>query len=374
MEKSPLQGAPRNESPHRHGGDPRDDFERLKIPPRPLADFSVNVNPMGPPREVLEAWGVLAGEIARYPDVNGRGVVRFYEERFGLPEDGVLPGNGSVELLYLVPRALGFRQVGVISPCFHDYIRAARLAGAAVSLLPLSADDGFAPLSAKALDGRVAGLDAVFVGNPNNPTGTVFPPETLLALAERHPKRFFLVDEAFVQFAEEDRPLTLLRRGHLRPNLLVFHSLTKFYSLAGLRLGAVAGHPKTISRLRAHKEPWTVNAVAEKVAGYLSRCGEFERKTRQYMSRERRRIYARLRKIPGIRPFAPAANFFLVQWTATENLDDLLRRLFSRGFHVRDCRNFPGLEDNFFRFAIRLPAENDRLLDAVAGVEEGEPV
>ncbi|RLC07208.1 MAG: threonine-phosphate decarboxylase, partial [Deltaproteobacteria bacterium] len=96
-----------------------------------------------------------------------------------------------------------------------------------------------------------------------------------------------------------------------------------------------------------------------------------EERTRQIVSQERRRLYPRLRKIPGIRTFPPTANYFLAQWTATGNLDDLLQVLLPRALYVRDCRNFRGLERNFFRFAIRKPAENDRLMDAIAGYTEG---
>jgi threonine-phosphate decarboxylase len=270
-----------------------------------------------------------------------------------------------------VPRALGFKRTAVISPSFHDYIRAARLAGSAVSLIPLSREKAFAPPLADTWKSRIAEADAVFIGNPNNPTGTVFPRKTLLSLAKIHPDKFFLVDEAFVQFLDQFDQITLMKREYLQPNLLVFHSLTKFYSLAGLRLGAVIAHPDTISRLRAFKEPWTVNAVAEEVASLLSSCRNFENKTRLFISQERHRLYERLRKKSGIRVFIPSANFFLIQWTATSNLDDLLQALLSRGLYVRDCRNFPGLEDNFFRFAIRHQAENDRLIDTIAAVAEG---
>ena len=144
--------------------------------------------------------------------------------------------------------------------------------------------------------------------------------------------------------------------------------MTKFYALAGLRLGAVIGHPKTIAQLQAFKEPWTINIVAEKLASVLLRCLEYEETTRELISSERQRLHSLLRTIPGIRVFNPTANFFLAQWTSTENLDDLLFALLLKGLYVRDCRNFEGLEQNYFRFAIRTPPENDHLCDALVDI------
>jgi threonine-phosphate decarboxylase len=354
------------EWPHRHGGNPIEDFKRLKIQPRSVVDFSININPFGPPTEVTNHWDGLAEEIVHYPSVDGEGIVQFYRKVFDLTEDCILPGNGSIEHIYLVPRALGFRRVAIPTPSFHDYERAARRTGAEVSSIPLAMDNDSFTLSLQVLNEQIAETDAVFVGNPNNPTGTLSHPEDFLELARRNPDKFFLIDEAFIQFIENFELITLMNRKKLRPNILVFHSLTKFYSMPGLRLGAVLGHPETIARLRAFKEPWTINAVAEKIAGILSGCGDFEKKTRHFISGERRRVFSRLKPMAGLKLFDTTANFFLAQWRATPDLDDLLRALLSKGLYMRDCRNFPGLEDNFFRFAIRKESENDRLIDAIA--------
>jgi threonine-phosphate decarboxylase len=354
----------------RHGGSPDHDFERLKIEPRPVVDFSVNVNPLGPPREIVEAWSGLSRAMASYPTVHGDKVRRFYQERFELPFDCVLPGNGSIELIYLVPRALQLKEVVLLEPCFRDYGRAACLAGARSLTLQLRVDNGCTVASMEELADRLAHGDALFIGNPNNPTGTVFSPRVLLGLAERYPDKWFLVDEAFVQFVEDYEHITLMNRENLRQNLLVFHSLTKFYALPGLRLGAAIGHPATINRLWTFKEPWAINGVAEQAASMLANCRNYEKKTRKTICEERRRLRLRLREISGIRAFNSAANFFLAQWKGTDNLDDLLRTLLSRGLYVRDCRDFPGLENNFFRFAIRSRADNDYLMDAIADCAE----
>lgn len=346
---------------HIHGGDPQRQFHRLGLSPREVMDFSVNVSPLGVPAEVRAVWDELFQEIHRYPSIDGRGLGYYYQKRFGLEPEMVLAGNGSTELIYLVPRALGLKKVAVISPSFHDYTRASLAAGARLLEVPLKTSESFAPPRPEVLEEAIRDADALFMGNPNNPTGTVFARRLILDLAAAFPGKWFLVDEAFVQFLPEPEKVSLLGRKPFA-NVLVFHSLTKFYALAGLRLGAVAGHPDTISLLRPFKEPWSVNRIAEKVALRLLDCSSYEQRLRQLLHGERPRVFRRLQAMPGIEAFEPSANFILGRWLATPALDDLLYCLLQSGIHVRDCRNFTGLEENFFRLAVRLPQENDYLL------------
>ncbi len=347
---------------HIHGGDPERELERLGLESREVLDFSVNVSPLGIPSEIKAIWNDLFDEIDRYPTVDGKGVVRYYQERFDLDPSRVLAGNGSTEFIYLAPRALELRQVAVITPSFHDYTRSCLAAGADLTYVALREEDGFAPPDLSILKEALSKSDALFVGNPNNPTATVIPRQILLDLAASFPSKWILVDEAFVQFLHEPEGVSFVNYEPAPGNILIFHSLTKFFALPGLRLGAVIGHPDTISRLRPLKEPWSVNRVAEKVALELISCAQYEQQVSTLIRQEGPRVFDRLRKISGFHPFKPSANFLLARWTLTSELDDLLRFLLDGGMHLRDCRNFHGLQDNFFRMAIRRPEENDRLL------------
>ena len=347
---------------HVHGGDPGRELKRLGLKSRKVLDFSVNISPLGIPSEIKAIWNKLFDEIDRYPSVDGKGVVHYYQERFGLDPSRVLAGNGSTEFIYLAPRALELRKVAVITPSFHDYTRSCLAAGADLTYVELRAEKGFAPPDFDILEKALANSDALFIGNPNNPTSTVFPRQILLDLAAHFSSKWILVDEAFVQFLHQPEAVSLVNYEPPPGNVLIFHSLTKFFALPGLRLGAVIGHPDTVSRLRSLKEPWSVNRVAEKVALELTSCMAYEQAVSAMIRQEGPRVFDLLRNISGFHPFEPSANFLLARWTLTPELDDLLRFLLGSGIYVRDCRNFPGLEDNFFRMAIRRPEENDQLL------------
>ena len=364
-ESPPLDTASRNDLQHHHGGRPERDFARLSVEPTPVLDFSVNLNPLGCPELVRGRWSELAAGVDRYPSLDGDGIAGYLRERLGVGRENVLGSNGSTEMIYLVPRALGLRRVAVVSPCYHDYYRASILAGADVRRIPLSPDDRFRPLSPEGLSAALEDADALWLGNPNNPTGTFTPRELLADLAERFPRKRLIVDEAFMPFdaAWKEESLAV---PPLLPNVLVIHSLTKFYGLAGLRLGGLTASAEIVERLRRFKEPWTVNSVSEALAPLLLETGRYDAETRRLVAHERSRLRAALEGIDGLTVFPSRANFLLCRWDREPDLDPLLRRLLARGICVRDCRNFPGLEAGYFRVAVRTPEENDRLVEGLA--------
>ncbi len=353
---------------YHHGGNPQRDFQRLGITPYPVIDFSVNINPLGPPTQIMEAWAEWRHDISCYPSPDGEGVLRFYEARFSLPPKSVVPGNGSTEMIYLLPRALSLKTAAVPAPSFHDYNRSMLLNGGTV--LEYQGIKNTQEDWEQTVDEILPQVQALFIGNPNNPTGQLLSAERILETAARFPDKWFLVDEAFIQFVETPERHSLLNPQKLRKNIVVFHSLTKFYALAGLRIGAAIGHPETIAKLRGHKEPWSVSLPAERTAELLPTCMAYEEKTRALIAREREIMACFVRESTLMEALPPTANFVLARWTATPDLDDLLRALLQRGLYIRDARNFSGLSDNWFRFAILGEKENELLRRAFLQIEK----
>ena len=328
-------------------------------------DFSVNLNYLGAPEIIKDRWPDLFQTIEIYPSLEGAGVLRYYREKFGISNRNFLAGNGSTELIYLVPRVLRFKKVLVITPSYHDYERASLAAGAKVQRYPLLPEDNFLLSDIGPLIDAVANADGIWLGRPNNPTGTFIPKELLLEIAAQFPDKWFIVDEAFIQFHDRWKEESFFFEKPL-PNILVIQSLTKFYCLPGLRLGGIMGHEDVISRLKKAKEPWTINGIADSVAPLLLECEDYERTTRTTIRHERERFFTSLERMDGIAPFVSSADFLLCQWTKTGNLDDLTRHLLINGVYVRDCRNFSGLEENFFRVGLRMPEENDHLISLLS--------
>lgn len=353
---------------YKHGGAPQLDMVRLGVPHGPVLDFSVNLNPLGPPTIIKEKWQELLESIEQYPSVEGDGIAHYYQTIYGISPDNFLAGNGSTELIYLIPRVLRFKRVAVLTPSFHDYERASLLAGAKVVRCPLSPYDDFGFPAEDQLMNLLKKVDALWVARPNNPTGNLFSMELILKYTRMFPEKWFIIDEAFIQFLDDWKSNSFLAAQPM-PNVLVLNSLTKFYAIAGLRLGGLMGSEQVISRLKKAKEPWTINGIADRVASLLIQCADYDDETRLIVSKESRRVFTGIKDLDGVIPFSTSANYILCQWVGTGDLDDLLGCLLSNGAYVRDCRNFPGLGENFFRIGMKNPKDNDLLLSLISSFE-----
>ena len=320
---------------------------------REVLDFSANINPLGPSPKAVAAIKDGADVIRVYPDEDPVRLIRRLSDRFNVSKDKLLAGNGATELLYFWLRAIRPKTATLIIPTFTEYRRGLESVGAAVQTIQLNAADHFR------LPPAVVDTNAVIVTNPNNPTGSYAPPEEMADWISRvNPSTQVFVDEAFVEFTAQP---SILRYVDRFPNLWVLRSMTKFYALPGLRLGYLAG--SGIPRLRAKREPWQVNALAE-LAGIASLEDRgHEEATMQLIQRERVWVWKQLQTVSGVRAFPSDANFFLARCLRDGDLDGFIRKLTDANILIRDCRGIEGLDGPYFRFAIRKRAENSRLLD-----------
>ncbi len=349
---------------YEHGGEPESLFRRLGIPQRPLTDFSVNLNWKGPPRVIREEWPEMLRSAMIYPSVEGAPLRDYYSSRYEIPPESILPGNGSAELIYRVADYLQPAKAAVLSPAFFHYQNALKVNNSSIEFIPIQQALRDGKLSTEELSRHVTDADILFLGNPNNPTGDLFPGGPLLQFARSNRNKWLLVDEAFMQFTEGSERSSLLKDSVHEPNIIIFHSLTKFYSLPGIRLGAVISNPDLVRKLSAKSPPWMVNSIAERMAPLLLQCTEYEKETREELSREKDRLNREYKKLSGISVRFGAANFAFGEWEKTADLDDLLKSLLQRDLFIRDCRNFTGIRSEAFRFALSRPEENDLLLHA----------
>ena len=278
-----------------------------------------------------------------------RGEVR--EDRYRL----VLPTAGGAEAFTLIARALTPAHPMVVHPQFTEPEAALRAAGAAVQrwLLPVADDRPLANLPGWA--------DAVFVGNPTNPTGRLHRRDDLLAAAG---DRLLVVDEAFMDATDEAESLI----GTAMPGRLVLRSLSKTWGLAGLRVGYVVGDPALIARLEAGQPPWSVSspALAAMIATSTERAIAEARRRYADLAVRRERFAARL-AAAGF-PSLPSAAPFLLVNTSACGADSVRPALATAGFAVRRGESFPGLSAQWIRVRVPEPAQADRLVAALEAV------
>lgn len=327
-------------------------------------DFSANINPLGPPPGVFRAIKENLGQIVHYPDPAGTELKSLLCKRFNIGPECLILGNGAVELIYLVAHALSPRSALIPVPTFSEYTCALEAVQTKIRLHFLQRSEDFR-LKANNLTLREG--DILFICNPNNPTGQLLPPETfqqILNFAETR-RAFVVVDESFMDFVDIQRQWRAVQYVKKYQNLFILYSLTKFYAIPGLRLGCGIGRPDLIERLYRLKDPWNVNSLAL-VAGEAGlQDGEFGVHTRKYVASERDFLVNELVKIKGLHIFNGTANFLLLENHNAIYGTALVEKLARLGILIRDCGNFPGLGEHYFRIAVKDRESNTKLVRAL---------
>jgi threonine-phosphate decarboxylase len=237
-----------------------------------------------------------------------------------------------------------------------------------------------------------------WTGHPNNPTGRAWDRDDLLERVDGSLGLLTVVDEAFLPFFSDEADRTLVGEAAKRENLLVLRSLTKFFAIPGLRVGYAVGSADLVTRLGQYQDPWTVSAPAQMGALAALEDVEYSDQSIPLLRGEFSRVAERLWDLRGVRPAWPlrampsdaslAPIFILASLTDTPwNSHQVHEALARRGFLVRECSDFRGLEvgalltghdqlvatQGHLRIALRRPDENDRLLAALADVLNSEP-
>lgn len=338
---------------------------RKESHPEGVIDFSSNVNCLGPPASVLDALrGDIAETVTCYPDPAYpalRVALAFHTDR---RPDEVFPANGSVEILYWLCYMRRPKRVLVLSPCFCEYELAARAAGASIDEYFLEPTACFA-LDMEKAQLQASGADIVFACNPNSPTGRLFTRVEMLELAGAlKPGALMLVDEAFMDFCDARDTASCL--PDVCEKLWVSRSLTKFFSLAGLRAGYLVAPAADVARLEQATPPWSMNRVAEVAVMAALEDTEYIAEMPGRIARKRERFTALLEKTGLVRVYPSSANFLLVE-LAIGGLDspELAARLLERGFLIREASSFSGLSSKYFRLAIRSGPDNEALVAAL---------
>jgi L-threonine-O-3-phosphate decarboxylase len=370
-----------------HGGNLAWAATLAGCPASAILDFSASISPLGPPKSALDAIQAHLSCLTAYPDPDYGELRAALGEALNVDPDWILPGNGSAELLTWAALDLSkLEATYLVTPAFGDYWRALLAFGAKVLECPL----GLQSLGAGPGNGLVtddlsvsncslvspslclpvplaldAGFRGLLLNNPHNPTGLLFGREAIRPYLEQ--LALVVVDEAFMDFLPPETGESLIGAVAEFPNLVILRSLTKFYSLPGLRLGCAIAHPDRLRRWQLQRDPWPVNALAAAAAAAVVRDAVFERQTWDWLPRARRELFEGLANLPGLQPFPGAANFLLVESSLSVSL--IQKSLLEcHRILIRDCLSFPELGDRFFRVAVRDRADNLRLIAGIAEV------
>jgi threonine-phosphate decarboxylase len=336
-----------------HGGNPSDG----------VLDFSASINPLGPPRAALDAYHAAVAEIASYPAAYSEHLEAALACWLGVEPEWVLAGNGSTQLIYLLARVLKPRLPVIVTPTFSEIANSLIIEGIEPPALNTTTDCNFQLYPETAIKCLRDGADAIFIGRPNSPTGTILKIDEAAEIATACERRDFwcVFDEAFIDFVQDAGSAVEFVEKNRKA--IVLRSLTKIFALPGLRVGCVLGHPDAIGKLRDAIEPWSVNVIADRVTrACLEIADGFIRVTRDFVSAERSRVADALSDIPGICVFPSVANFMMVEVEGELIPGAFGKHFLEHGIMVRDLRGLPGCRVGLYRIGIRSKSDNDRFL------------
>jgi L-threonine-O-3-phosphate decarboxylase len=354
--------------PH-HGGNLNWAARIAGCPVSALTDFSASINPLGTPQSAIAAIVNSTSQLSAYPDPEYSELRSAIAQHHQIDPQFVLPGNGSAELLTWAGRELAQQNFTyLITPAFSDYARALNAFGGKILPCPLTFDFLGRGVSPNAPT-RNAPTSGLLLNNPHNPTGKLWTIEEILPYVRQF--NLVVIDEAFMDFLTPAQEQSLIPWVTEYPNLVILRSLTKFYSLPGLRIGYAIAHPDRLKKWQQWRDPWSVNTLAAAATAAALQDQEFQQQTWNWLTPARSRLFEQLKAIPGLEPLESAANYLLVktELSATKLQEQLLRKY---QLVIRDCLSFPELGDRYFRIAVRLPPENDALTKAIAVIVEAE--
>ena len=355
---------------------------------RLLLDFSVNTNPHGMPVAVRKAAALAAQQGESYPDIACRRLRRAicsYERTHFLGAEKIQPqqiltGNGASELIMALAHAYAKARVLLQSPLFSGYERAFRAADADILYTQpgcehaLSEHTQFSFEYALSEDtpSRILELhpDIAVLCHPGNPTGAMIPDELLRQITQAciRTGTLLVVDECFVQFVRDYRERSSARFLQTGCSLVILRAFTKLYAMPGIRLGyTVCSDQETADHIACHLPEWNVSVQAQEAGLAALQEETYVADTTLWIRQERERLREAL-EAAGLVTVPGEANYIFLYSDA-----ELYEPLLQRGILIRRCCNYHGIpERGYYRIAVRRREENDRLLEALTQILQGQ--
>ena len=340
-----------------HGGD----VYTAELKDKKLLDFSVNLNPFGIAGEIKQAIRDFADDTPAYPDDKCRMLTSAVAEKEGVGEEHIVITAGAADAIYRIAGRFMPKRALLPSPTFTEYEGALDQNGCFIEYKETSAAKGFI-FGHRFIDAIEKGHDIVFFCNPNNPTGLLETNETVLGIIDKCEESGSraVIDECFMDFVEDSASHTLAHDITSHKNALILRSFTKMYSIPGIRLGyIICGSAEDASALREFNEPWAVSGIGQKCGLAALGLSGYEEKTAAYVAAEREKLYAAFRDI-GITYFPSSVNYIL--FTCDDGM--LFEKMLSHGIMIRKCGNYRGLDDTYYRVAVKSQEDNETLISA----------
>lgn len=356
-----------------HGGQLRDLSLRNGVSIDQLLDFSVNINPIGPPPSVLTALRAALTDpstLGSYPDLEYLELRQAISQHTSVPLQCIAVANGFVPLLEAALQTLKVRCCLLPVPAFSEYRLTMKKLDIAVVPFLLEASDNFRyDIGAILKAAEEHACDAILLANPQNPSGALCSARDMTDLIEKAKRREIkvFVDEAFIDYAPSE---SITQEARKFQNAIVFRSVTKFFAVPGIRVAYSISNAALSNELSRYLAPWSITTLASLAICAALADANFAQSSRGLNEERRSRLYQQLQNL-GHTTYQSRANFLLFSLAPAIDPSTFWERMITEHRIVlRACANYENLDSRHFRVAVRTQDENDRLIHCLGAVNK----
>lgn len=330
-------------------------------------DFSSNVTLSSMDIRIQKAMEDYICQAHRYPDPYCNALRQAIAGKEGVDSRYIICGNGASELIYAFARAASADSL-IIQPAFSEYEKTVRLWGNKVYEKVLAEENDFIMTESDCRDitERIQeGIGAVYLCNPCNPTGKLACKQYVEEIADccKKNRTLLFIDECFMEMVEKNRRYSMMEHIMENEYIVVLRAFTKSHAMAGLRLGyCISSNENLLEKMCACMPCWNVSGVAQAAGTAAVKCSDYVENNNRIIAEEKRYLVEKITAL-GIKVFASDTNFLLIRHNV-----GLYEKLLDRGILIRKCDNFVGLDDTFYRLAVRPHNENEALTVALADI------
>jgi threonine-phosphate decarboxylase len=322
-------------------------------------DFSINVNPLGMPDRVKQSIVDNIDNFEVYPDSECLELRQKIATMERVPFENIVCGNGADDLIFRISHVLKPKRCLLLAPTFSDYETS--LEGCEVTYYRLREDMDF-KVQNDILD-HLHDVDVFYLCNPNNPTGTLLDDHLYKLIADRCATEniTLIVDECFLDFTLNGKTFKPYLSQNL--DLIILKAFTKTYAMAGIRLGyAMFSRVSTCEKVARCGQSWGVSTVAQVCGLSALQTTDYLKLTREYIQQEKDYLLSNFERL-NLKFYPTDTNYILVKTPV-----DLYSKLLDQKILIRPCANYIGLDETYFRLAIKRHSDNVRLVNALENI------
>lgn len=349
-----------------HGGDIFTLAEKLRKNDEEILDFSVNINPLGLSPKVRAALIEQVDLAVAYPDPLCRKLVTALSNVHDLEERHILCGNGAADLIFRLAYVCQPKRALILAPTFAEYELALKQVGCEMLYYDLEEAKDY-QVEEDLLDLLTKDLDMIWICNPNNPTGQLTHKDLMLKVLRKCEALNIqmIVDECFMDFIEEPSSYSLIDEVEKSTVLTILKAFTKFYGMAGLRLGyALVSDASLKEALQKAAQPWSVSSMAQLAGVIALEDRDYKKETLTLIKEQRHYLKEALDRL-GFKVYASYADYLFFK----SPISALNEKLANQGILIRHCANYRGLSKDYYRIGIKTPQMNNYLIKVLEQCE-----